>query len=79
MHFEDRHDPWDMSMWHVRPEVVDGLLIMEVIVHEGLPDLDDADLSADAPIEVDSSKRDVEAQEGNKPGDWVKSIFSRRP
>lgn len=76
-HHEDRFDPGDMSKCHVRLEIVDGQLYMEVNMQEDLPDLDDPDLRSEPPVEGDLAKCDVETQAGKKPGDWMAYVFSR--
>ena len=77
-HHEDRHDPGDMSKCYVRLEIAGGELCMEVNMQDGLPDLNDPDLTSEPPAEGDVAKCDVDTKAGDKPGDWAMYVFTRR-
>ena len=76
-HHEDRFDPGDMSKCYVRLRIVAGDLHMEVNMLDGLPDVNDVDLISSPPVEVDSSKCDVNTLAGREAGDWAIYVFSR--
>ena len=77
-HHEDRYDPGDMSKCHVRLEVADNILRMEVHMEDGLPDLNDPDLMSEPPIESDAAKCEVESKIGSAPGTWAVYVFTRQ-
>ena len=77
-HHEDRFDPGDMSKCYVRLEIMDGKLYMQVNMQDGLPALNDPDLTSEPLVEIDASQCEVDAMAGNQPGDWVVYVFSRR-
>ena len=77
-HHEDRYDPGDMSKCHVRLEIVDGDLSIEVKMQEGLPDSNDPDLSSLPLVEGDVAKCDVDTKGDRMRGNWMTYVFSRR-
>ncbi|HTI49850.1 MAG TPA: hypothetical protein VL475_02825 [Planctomycetaceae bacterium] len=78
-HHEDRFDPGDMSKCYVRLSLVEGRLHLEVNMQDGLPDLNDPDLTSEPAVERDASQCDLEAKAGRKPEDWATYVFARRP
>jgi hypothetical protein len=77
-HHEDRHDPGDMSKCFVRLNLVSGDLHLEVNMAEGLPDLNDPDLTSSPAVEVDASRCETPARTAARaPDAWQIYVFSR--
>lgn len=78
-HHEDRHDPGDMSKCYVRLANNDGRLYFSVRMQEGLPDLNDPDLLAAAPVGVGSVEScDADAPAGDQWSEWTTFVFHRK-
>ncbi|HJT30533.1 MAG TPA: hypothetical protein VJ783_00595 [Pirellulales bacterium] len=78
-HHEDRHDPGDMSKCYVRLANNEGRLYFSVRMQDGLPDLNDPDLLAAAPVKVGSVEScDADAPAGDQWSEWTTFMFQRK-
>jgi hypothetical protein len=79
-HHEDRFDPGDMSKCYVRLQIKDIRLHLEVKMKDGLPDLNDPDLTSTPPAELDSADNcDADNPPGSDWGEWTTFVFARKP
>jgi hypothetical protein len=77
-HHEDRFDPGDMSECFVRLKLVEGALHLQMRMKDGLPDLDDPDLTGTPPVISDSvADCQADAPPGPDWGDWTTYVFVR--
>ena len=74
-HHEDRFDPGDMSKCQVRLKLKDGDLYMEVLMEEGLPELNDPELHTLPPTESGAA---ADCTADNPKHDWSIYVFSRK-
>ena len=75
-HHEDANDPGDMSKCYVKLRRVDGALHLDLWMADGLPALDDPDLTNPPPVASGSAAEcDAPADDGPDRNGWSTRVF----